>query len=719
MYRADIPPILPMVRALWLAVACTVWAGIAHAGMDDPLAQRLTPDVLDYAFPGAEDLGENLDGDVPAVEVLIDETVAGYIVSTFDTVPSAGFAGEPFDIVVGLDLRGRVRGLVLLEHHEPIIGPSMIRAELVQAFLDQLENFAVVRSLRSKRRKVDAVSGATVSSKLMLSASVSAGRKIAQATGIVPATSATALAPDVDTAVRQGWHQMVANGDIAALELTNADVAAAFDNTAGTLRLGAPDDMFVTIYLTMATPRAIGGNLFGDRWQNFMLSQTEAGDQVIVIAAHGEYDAFGSTGTFSNQFDLIRIVQGDKTIALSRDDKLAHTAIRLRDAPRPMEHALFKVGPKQGFDPFQPWSLKLLVTPGAVGLARDAAPAVFERRYRIPAAYVVGNEFALEDAGFKTPNYVMFGLLRESLLTDWQREWVARAGDIGILAVMLAVLTLVLVFQNTISQSRRLHTTVRLVFLVAMLGWLGWLKDAQLTSINIIAYFQAFFEDLDPALFLLDPLIFILSVYVGVTLLLWGRGVFCGWLCPFGALQELLNKFARLVRMPQVQIGEALQERLWAVKYVVVAVVFGLAFFSMDAAIKAAEVEPFKTAIIVPFDRSWPYLAYVGVLLVIGLSIERFFCRFLCPLGGALSLLGRARLLHWLRRRPQCGNPCRICRHSCPVGAIRENGVIDMNECFQCLDCQVDYLDTHVCPPLVAAHKRAARPRATPGPVVA
>ena len=143
-------------------------------------------------------------------------------------------------------------------------------------------------------------------------------------------------------------------------------------------------------------------------------------------------------------------------------------------------------------------------------------------------------------------------------------------------------------------------------------------------------------------------------------------------------------------------------------KYIAVFVVFGLATISMDAAIVAAEVEPFKTAIIVGLDRSWPYLVYAGILLALGLTIERFFCRYLCPLGGALSILGRARLLYWLKRKPQCGNPCNVCQKTCQTGVILDDGTIDMNECFQCLDCQVDYYDETLCPPLVARRKRLA-----------
>ena len=78
-------------------------------------------------------------------------------------------------------------------------------------------------------------------------------------------------------------------------------------------------------------------------------------------------------------------------------------------------------------------------------------------------------------------------------------------------------------------------------------------------------------------------------------------------------------------------------------------------------------------------------------------------------MGGALSLLGRVRLLTTLKRRPQCGNPCNLCQVTCPIGAIKSDGAIDMNECLQCLDCQAEYFDDTRCPPLVTERKQAER----------
>ena len=130
-----------------------------------------------------------------------------------------------------------------------------------------------------------------------------------------------------------------------------------------------------------------------------------------------------------------------------------------------------------------------------------------------------------------------------------------------------------------------------------------------------------------------------------------------------------------------------------------------MAFVSIGAAESAAEIEPFKTAITAKFTRAWPYVAYALALLAIGLFTERAYCRFLCPLGGVLAALDRFHLLNRLRRRAECGSPCRLCEAACPVRAIEKSGKIVTAECFQCLDCQVEYFDDQRCPPLVAARR--------------
>ena len=81
-------------------------------------------------------------------------------------------------------------------------------------------------------------------------------------------------------------------------------------------------------------------------------------------------------------------------------------------------------------------------------------------------------------------------------------------------------------------------------------------------------------------------------------------------------------------------------------------------------------------------------------------------CRFLCPLGAGLALLDRLHLFELLKRRPECGNPCQLCERSCPVKAIEPSGKVVTAECFQCLDCMVEYYDDRRCPPLAKLRKQ-------------
>ena len=84
-----------------------------------------------------------------------------------------------------------------------------------------------------------------------------------------------------------------------------------------------------------------------------------------------------------------------------------------------------------------------------------------------------------------------------------------------------------------------------------------------------------------------------------------------------------------------------------------------------------------------------------------GLFVERFFCRYMCPLGAALAIPGRIRMFEWLRRWPECGSPCQRCANDCPVQAIHPEGHINVNECIYCMHCQELYFDDHRCPHMI------------------
>lgn len=244
-------------------------------------------------------------------------------------------------------------------------------------------------------------------------------------------------------------------------------------------------------------------------------------------------------------------------------------------------------------------------------------------------------------------------------------------------------------------------------FLLFTLFFIGWFAQGQLSIINLTGAVQALVQGRGLEFFLYDPMTVSIWGFVALSLVLWGRGTFCGWLCPFGALQEFTGKVGRALKIPQLRIKAATDARLKWIKYVVLAAVLGSAVFSAPLTDQLVEVEPFKTAITLNFVRSWPFVLYAGLLLAASAVVYKSFCRYLCPLGAGLAILGQVRLLNWIPRRAECGTPCQTCRYSCDYQAIEPSGKVRYDECFQCMDCVVIHDSDEKCAPRILEKKRA------------
>ncbi len=288
----------------------------------------------------------------------------------------------------------------------------------------------------------------------------------------------------------------------------------------------------------------------------------------------------------------------------------------------------------------------------------------------------------------------------------WVSVWNMRVFEISVLLASLGFLTLILVFQDWLTRHPLLLRRVRTGFLLYTLLFIGWYGLAQLSAINVLTFTLAAMHGFQWESFLIDPMMFILWSFVAITLLLWGRGVYCGWLCPFGALQELTFQLFQHFRLPRFEIPAMVHERLWALKYIILLALFGLSLQSLTQAERLAEVEPFKTAITLRFAREWGFVLYAAALVLLSALNRKFYCKYLCPLGAALTIPGKFRIFDWLRRHRECGRPCQVCAAECEVQAVRKNGEINANECHYCLDCQVTYWNDQKCPPEVDRRKR-------------
>lgn len=180
--------------------------------------------------------------------------------------------------------------------------------------------------------------------------------------------------------------------------------------------------------------------------------------------------------------------------------------------------------------------------------------------------------------------------------------------------------------------------------------------------------------------YLRDLPLLILVVVTVVTTLVWGR-VFCGFLCPFGALQDFIEKV--VPRGWQKPLPAAIHDRALWVKYGILALILLPAIAGNRTSIYQY-FEPFGTV----FFQSPSVLLWAIAIAFLGASvvIPRFYCRYACPLGASLGILSFLSLRR-IERVEQC-NHCKVCEQRCPTGAIR-GPEIDFKECVRCNECEV------------------------------
>jgi NosR/NirI family transcriptional regulator, nitrous oxide reductase regulator len=724
----------------WVCGACIALMALVVASPaiaeKGKLRERLTPEVMAVVFPGgAERLGPE-EGSPPAIAVYQGDKVVAYLFSTLDIIAAPGYTTTPFDVIGGVDLGGRITGAKAVFHNEPYIAHDAGRQRLLDTFLAREAG----RPLRGATNILppDFVAGATISTRAMRSAlSITAGLVLRARAARAPATASTpaaAPAPDAESFSRMSWDALLAKGAVVRRRVTSGEVAAALAGAGASgakldVSPGRADDLYIEFATALFTLPAIGGNLIGMVNFEDYRNKLPSGAQAIFVASRGRYNFLGNKFLQEGQrFDRLRVVQDGQTFGFVQKDY--QWTSPYTEGIRGMEDAaLFALPPapnpppeggKGGFDPSKPWRLELLVN----GEGDQPVTVAFALDYNAPDLQVLTKADDATGESHTQPVVLDQGAVGDGTVSDfqlplefespvpaWVEAWHDARANVAILAGLLCVLTLIFVFQATLSRFRLAHRLVRNGFLLIVLVWLGWTAGVQLSIVNVMNYVMAPFNHFDLGFYLAEPLMVIIAGYTLVSVVLIGRGVFCGWLCPFGALQELLGQLSRALRVPQWNPSAALEKRLWMGKYIAAVAVLVLVLTQVDSSGATLEIEPFKTAITSKFTRAWPYVIYAGALLAIGLFSERAYCRFLCPLGGVLAFLDRLHLLNLLKRRAECGNPCHLCERSCPVRAIEKTGKIVTAECFQCLDCQVEYYDDKRCPPLVQAAKlRASLP---------
>ena len=607
----------------------------------------------------------------------LDGTNLGYIGSSWEIARTVGYSGRPIDMLVAITSDAKIASAKLMAHSEPILTLGLSDSDIanfVHGFSGVDLNDPTPSLDTTQKNQLDIISRATVSTGVIRDAILRVGRELALSRDILDQGRINRLMYAPHT-----WQELRDDGSVVAHNVTLREASKVFSDA--TVPVPANDGDFLQIFVAVLDPPEIGRNLLGQQAYTRAVGALPNGTVALFVGSRGLYSHRGTKWRRSGVFDRLKVLQDGVKLDITSDGYTRIDTLFLKEAPELKERSVFHIA-GEGFDPTKSFRLEVTAT----------RPAKSEDISLVMGVdYILPEKFVLPEAQAPKPL--------------WEQTWHRKKFSVIGLGGMLFILTAILFLQEGLVRRRKFWFPLRIGFLCVSFVWLGLVVNGQLSVVQVVAFVQSLLNGFRWETFLIDPIIFVLWSFVALGMLFWGRGVYCGWLCPFGALQELVNLAARRLGIKQIEVPHALHERLWVIKYTLFIAILALSFYSMKHALLLAEAEPFKTAISLRMMRALPFVLFVLILLVGGLFIERFYCRYLCPLGAALAIPAKLKIFDWLRRRPQCGRECRLCQPKCTVGAIDPLGRINPNECVLCLRCQVIFNDDTTCPTL----KRRAR----------
>nr|WP_273424071.1 4Fe-4S binding protein [Curvibacter lanceolatus] len=692
-------------RGLWPWLASLLlWAlaSLAQAGVMDRAA-------MEKAFPSPLIVGEKA-SDLPVWPILKQDATAtpvvAYAFESIDLAPLPGFSGTPFNLLVLLDAKGRFMDVRVLSQHEPVFLDGLGEAPM-HAFVEQYKGLSLTQNIRigapqgrgdrsGSNVSIDGVAKATASVRILNQSLLSASLKVARARlGFGEGRD-----PDLIAHIRPGvfqpldWAGLQKAGLVVSRRFLNRDIEQAFAGTVGegqdAQALARPEERFVDLHFAWLSVPAVGRNLLSPADWEALNRSIEPGDHALLLLAEGRYSMLGDDFVRGAVPDRLTLQQQKLPLEMRDLDTDLKQPLHLPEALKGAEWRVFRVIGAAGLDPAQPLDFGLQVTRSKGAIYPEKVRRSFDFSVRLPEAYV---EAGASDS--KT----------------WHSIWISRAWELAVLVLALAVLAVVLSRPERLSRHPQRLRWFRNGYLLFTLGFIGWFAQGQLSVVNLTALLQALLARRSLDFFLYDPMTVSLWAFVALSFVLWGRGTFCGWLCPFGALQDLSSQLARRLGLRARKVPERWDARLKRVKHVVLIVILLSACLSVTWTDRLVEVEPFKTSITLNFVRAWPYVLWALALVGFSAFFYKGYCRYLCPLGAGMVWLGRLRRFDWIARRSECGQPCQRCRSDCAYQAIERSGRVDYDECFQCLDCVVIYESDSLCVPRIQQQRQSGRAR--------
>ncbi|WBW99565.1 4Fe-4S binding protein [Oceanirhabdus sp. W0125-5] len=180
---------------------------------------------------------------------------------------------------------------------------------------------------------------------------------------------------------------------------------------------------------------------------------------------------------------------------------------------------------------------------------------------------------------------------------------------------------------------------------------------------------------------------FVLMIIVFLIAVAFGA-IFCGWICPFGSIQEWVSKVGKKIFKGKHNnfIPSKIDKYLRFLRYLVL--VWVVYVTAVTGKIGFSDVDPYYSLF-----KFWTgEVAITGIVILIvilaaSLFMERPWCKYLCPYGAVLGVFNLFRIFK-IKRNPKTCISCTACDKVCPMNIkVSETKVVRNHQCISCMKC--------------------------------
>ncbi len=677
--RAYYRYILLLLLSLLVAVTSkNAWAAAEVHELDDATLQTVMPTATYFKRDLSSRFVEAYDSDNNAI---------GKIGLTTDTSDIVGYSGLPIVTLVGISNDGIIQGAEIIEHAEPILLLGIPEQDMYDFLIPYKgkhinDRISIGKSDDPTAIEFDSISGATVTALMINEAINTTAIEMGIESGLVDATDQNRGQFVIDPNP-WSWQMMVEKGAIGYLQVPGPHAEV--------------DPPQLDLWYAILDAPQIGRTLLGDAAYEWNMAQLKEGEHLIMFLGMGEMSFKGTGFARSGIFERIRILQGYETTIFRDVDYTNLSRIQLEGAPEFREAGLF-VSRAGKIDPGKPFEVSFIVSQQHDQKSFNRAFSTITSTLKLPeSVYHVTEEKARNSGAHEY----------------WKEQWKARQTDVIASIIFYLVVGLIFAFRRKILNTNRRRKRIQTLILLISCTLFGFYFMAQLSIVQLIVWLRYFFGTIDISVLLMEPVLFITWIAATLLILLYGKGGYCGWICPYGAFTELVYKAGRLLRLPIIDPSDQVEKSLDTVKYSLLAAIIITTFFFPKWGAYLADIEPFKyTFLVAPWSQSVLVFTWWVILIIASILMFRPFCRYICPLGGGFALLGMASRFK-IKRYPIC-KKCKICTKDCDVHAIDSQGRINRVECTLCMRCINNANDATRCPELIIAAKNAQPKNAQP-----